>query len=989
MANRRLLSIVLSAVAGFGGTLALGPPASASGPPPMTVYAAPGADAPPGNPCSQPRPCSLSQAQQRVRHLLGTGVGNHRDIVVKLASGSYYLSAPLALGPQDSGRNGHTVTWQPATAAAVTISGGRPLRPTWQPAAPGSKIMAATLPAGLDFDGLFVNGRRQILARYPNYDASAARLQGSASLADLHRESAKWADPSTALVRAMHCGDWGSVSFTVSGRTGDGLALHYVGDNNRPQDCGLTKGNGPGRIGPAMAENVKEELDAPGEWFYDRASGQLLYHPPEGTDLSAATVETAEQDQLITLAGTSAADPVHDITLRGLHFTATHRTLFDSPFEADAKGDWAVVRKGAVSLKNAADISVTGSFFDQLGGNGVFLDSYNKHNTISDNKFASDGATDVQIVGSPSAVRDYSGNYYDNVAVTDTAPGPKTDDYPRDIVVRNNLMQNMGRFEKQSSGVNISMSADVTVDGNTVSGSPRACLNIEDGTWGGHDIKNNDLFNCVEETGDNGSVNVWGRGRFWASSGNNTLAPGTSYEGSTGTALTDAQARRMMKLDVVRPITIQHNRFWHAGDWAIDLDDGSSNFRLLDNLVLKGGIKLRDGYERTVRNNLLVDGSIYEQVSHSDCGDVIEHNITLGPQAYNNVLNNPSTAKYGVDGNLFWNDSYPVYVNPDGSGNEALSADGTTINTQSAWVRAGMDPHSLVADPKFAAADPLGSYDFTVAADSPALGLGYANFPMTGFGSSGGPLPPKAVFAYGPGSGGPANGMIVQPEMLMGATATNIPSLAVQSSLGLTKPYGLYLPSVPQGSYAAQNGLRTGDDITAVNGTPVTDDRNTFWLSYNKLAPGAPITLTVRRGQADVTVRLAKTRESELLNNTSGVVYTNTGAPSTGWLWRGSAAGGANSYLDDIQATQNVGDSWSLTFYGTGIDIISETNTDEGDVDLALDGAPYRTVSFVTPTRQYQSTVASVSGLPPGVHTVTGTMKNGSYLIVDAFRTHP
>ncbi|MGW7534827.1 right-handed parallel beta-helix repeat-containing protein [Amycolatopsis sp. NPDC054798] len=988
MANRRLLSIVLSAVAGLGGTLALGQPATASGPPPMTVYAAPAADAPPGNPCSQPRPCSLSQAQQRVRHLLGTGVGSHRDIVVKLAGGTYYLGEPLAFGPRDSGRDGHTVTWQPATDAAVTISGGRPLRPKWHPSAPGSKIMAATVPAGLDFDGLFVGGQRQILARYPNYDPNAARLQGSVSLADLNRESAKWSDPSTALVRAMHCGDWGSVSFTASGRTGGSLDLHYVGDNNRPQDCGLTQGNGPGRIGPAMAENVKEELDAPGEWYYDRKGGQLLYYPPAGADLSAATVETAEQDQLITLTGASPGNPVHDIAFRGLHFTATHRTLFDSRFESLAKGDWAVVRKAAVYLKNAADISVAGSFFDQLGGNGVFLDGYNRRNTVSDNRFESDGASDVQIAGSPSAVRDYSSNYYDNVAVSDTTPGPKTDDYPRDIVVRNNVMHDMGRFEKQSSGVNISMSADVTVDGNTISDSPRACLNIEDGTWGGHNVKNNDLFNCVEETGDNGSINVWGRGRFWASSGNNTLAPGTSYEGSTGTALTDAQARKLMKLDVVKPITIQHNRFWHAGDWAIDLDDGSSRFRLLDNLILKGGIKLRDGYERTVANNLLVDGSVYEQVSHSDCGDVIEHNITLGPQAYNNVLNNPVTAKYGTDRNLFWNNNYPVYVNPDGSGNEALSADGTTINPQSAWFRAGMDSRSLVADPKFAAADPLGSYDFTAAADSPAASLGYRNFPMTGFGARGAALPPKAVFPYRPGDT-PGNGMIVQPEMLMGATATNIPSLAVQSSLGLTKPYGLYLPTVPQDSYAARNGLKTGDDITAVNGAEVTDDRNTFWLPYNKLAPGAPITLTVRRGQTDVTLKLAKTTEAELLNNTSGVVYSNTGNPSTGWLWRGSAAGGENSYLDDIWATQNVGDSWSLTFYGTGIDIISETNTDEGDVDLTLDGAAYRTVSFVTPERKYQSTVAVISGLQPGVHTVTGTMKNGSYLIVDAFRTHP
>ena len=76
-----------------------------------------------------------------------------------------------------------------------------------------------------------VNGKRQILARYPNYDPSAPRLDGATTLADLNAESAKWSDPSTALVRAMHCGDWSSVSFTVSGRTNGALDLHYVGDS--------------------------------------------------------------------------------------------------------------------------------------------------------------------------------------------------------------------------------------------------------------------------------------------------------------------------------------------------------------------------------------------------------------------------------------------------------------------------------------------------------------------------------------------------------------------------------------------------------------------------------------------------------------------------------------------------------------------------------------------------------------------------------------
>jgi hypothetical protein len=959
--------------------------ASASARPPAKVLrAAPNGT---GATCSQPRPCSLTGAQQRLRHVLATGEGKVKDVVVELSAGTYYLAAPLDFGPQDSGRAGHTVTWTSAPGAEVTISGGRLLHPNWQPVATGSQVMEATIATGLNFDGLFVNGRRQILARYPNFDASAARLDGTTSIGTLNSRSAGWSDPSTADVRAMHCNDWGSVSFTVTGRAGNALDLDYVGDNNRPQDCGNAAL--PYNSNRVMVENVKEELDAPGEWFYDRTTGRLLFYPPDGTDLSDATIETAELDELITVTGESAADPVHDLSFDGIRFAGTHRTLFNSTFEPLGKGDWSVVRKAAVHMKNSARVNVINSFFDQLGGNGVFIDGFADSNVVSDNIFQSDGATDVQVVGSPDAVRNYSANYHDQVAIDDTAAGPKSQNYPRDILIKNNLMQNMGRYEKQTSGVNISMSMDVTVDGNTIDGSPRACLNFEDGAWGGHDIKNNDLFNCVQETGDNGSINAWGRSRFWASSGNNTLAPGTQFAGADGERLSDAQAEQMMKLDVVEPITIEHNRFWHAGEWAIDLDDGSSNFIVRNNLLLRGGIKLRDGYDRTVENNILVDGTMYEQVSHSNCGDVIKHNITLGRQAYNNVLNDPATARYTIDQNLFWNAGGPISVNPDGSGNEPFSRDGTSVNTASSWVQDGMDVHSAVGDPKFSADDPTGSYDFAVAADSPAVALGFANFPMSGFGAPGAPLPPKAQLPTGDGGGPSDAGIKGQPETLMGATATNITSVAVQSSLGLGDMDGLYLTSVPAGTYAAASGLRTGDDIRAINGSTVTDDRNTFWQRYNALAAADEITLAVRRGQSDLTLTFDKTAAPEQLNNTSGIVYTNTGPSGSGWIWRNSSTGGAHSYLDDIWATQNIGDSWSFTFNGTGLDVISETNTDEGDVALTIDGVPYRTVSFVTPTRVYQSTVVSISGLQPGVHTITGTMLNGGYMIVDAFLTHP
>jgi len=47
-----------------------------------------------------------------------------------------------------------------------------------------------------------------------------------------------------------------------------------------------------------------------------------------------------------------------------------------------------------------------------------------------------------------------------------------------------------------------------------------------------------------------------------------------------------------------------------------------------DGYQATAGIKLRDGFDRTVKNNILVNGSIFEQVSHANDGDNIQNNIT-------------------------------------------------------------------------------------------------------------------------------------------------------------------------------------------------------------------------------------------------------------------------------------------------------------------------------------------------------------------------
>ncbi|GAA1855469.1 PDZ domain-containing protein [Microbacterium koreense] len=954
---------------------------------PITVYVAPhGDDAADGTSPTAPVQ-TLPRAQELVREV----TPDAESITVALAAGDYYLDETLLFTNADSGADGAPVRWV-GSEEGTRIKGGRVLTGSWTPTANDPSVLVTDVPVGIDFDELFIDDVRQVMARYPDYDENAPRLEGTTTLATLNARSAEWADPTTGYVRAMHCRDWGSVSFTIGGREDGELLLDFVGDNNRPQNCNEER---PLSANAVMVENVREELDAPFEWFLDRDAGKLYLKPGPGVDLDNAKVEVGELDELVILEGTSAADPLHDITFESIEFGRTHRTLFNSTFEGLSRGDWSVVRKGAMTIRNTRDVSIVDSAFTDLGGNAVFLDGYNEGTEIVTSVFENNGATDVHVVGSPSSVRDYAGNYFTTPDITDLGAGPKTEDYPRDVLIEGNAMSNHGRYEKQTSSVNISIALDVTVRGNTMSNSPRACLNFSDTTWGGHLIQDNDIFDCVNETGDNGSINAWGRSRFWETGARRdafaSLADGVTFMGNTGGELTPEQAREMAKLDTIRPIVIDHNRFWHDGDWAIDLDDGSSQFIMTNNVLLKGGIKLRDGFDRTVTNNLILDGSTFEQVSYMPNGDVIRNNITLGDNPYFNTNNEPALAAYDIDENLFWNAGDPIGMRTKPGVNEQLSADGSTLNTSAQWYAAGMDRNSRVAAPGFTSSDPAGEYDFTVGADSPAVALGYTNIPMTGFGAPGAPLPPPAVLL--PDSGGEVPIEVERQrfvEQLWGGQIDNITTRAEQSAYAINDSKGVRFVSVPSDSTAAAAGLEPDDLMRAINGEELSEDRNSFWQVYNALPAGEPITLDVRRGSTDVAISLTKPTAPELLNNTSGVIY-RTAEPATAesWLWRDITSGGRGAHLRDIDATQNDGDAWELTFHGTGIDVISQINGDLGDVDIAIDGEPYTTQSFYSPTRMHQQTVLSVSGLPAGVHTITGTKKTGSYMIVDAFLTHP
>jgi hypothetical protein len=82
----------------------------------------------------------------------------------------------------------------------------------------------------------------------------------------------------------IFCAEWGDFHYIVKGRDVKGeLILEGGWQNNRRM--GMHKIH-------RFIENVFEELDTVGEWYFDKTAKTLFFYPPQNENLKAARIET-------------------------------------------------------------------------------------------------------------------------------------------------------------------------------------------------------------------------------------------------------------------------------------------------------------------------------------------------------------------------------------------------------------------------------------------------------------------------------------------------------------------------------------------------------------------------------------------------------------------------------------------------------------------------------------------------------------------------
>ena len=246
--------------------------------------------------------------------------------------------------------------------------------------------------------------------------------------------------------------------------------------------------------------------------------------------------------------------------------------------------------------------------------------------------------------------------------------------------------------------------------------------------------------------------------------------------------------------DVISPIVLRNNRFRCDRGWDIDLDDGSSNYHIYNNLCLSGGIKLREGFYRLVENNIMINNSFHPHVWFENSGDVFARNLVMS--SYQPI----QVHHWGmeVDYNIF-TDSVAYKKS-------------RSLNT---------DAHSVVCTPVFINSR-KGDYRIDNHSDA-VFRCGFRNFDMDKFGVVSPRLKALARTPQYPNPILSEEGKVFKTIQWKGLQIKDLNTLGERSATGIDSEYGVYVISVDALSGVLRDYIRSNDVILKLGGKPINN----------------------------------------------------------------------------------------------------------------------------------------------------------------------
>jgi parallel beta-helix repeat protein len=338
---------------------------------------------------------TLDTAQAMARSLRKKNA--KQPVNICLHPGTYAIRTTVSFKREDSGSREaplSLVAWKdPAKPQERPVLKGGVVVGNWKKSTfYGRSVYEADLkPLNITrkFRQLYLNGRRQIWARYPNDDARHPYSGGWAyvdgirppmykdipgertdTVALRKKDARAWSRPTDGEVCIFPRYNWWNRIEKIKGydpRTRTFTLHGKMPYAARPEDRFCIMG-------------MREELDAPGEWVQDVENQKLYFMPPSGVDPGKAEVTVPTVDTILHFHGTE------HVRVRGLELTCAEQNAIrfsdcsDAVVERCLVHDLGYFHGAAISVDRGRDGAVRGCDIWNIGGHGVSLHGGNKVN---------------------------------------------------------------------------------------------------------------------------------------------------------------------------------------------------------------------------------------------------------------------------------------------------------------------------------------------------------------------------------------------------------------------------------------------------------------------------------------------------------------------------------------------------------------------------------------------------------------------------------
>jgi hypothetical protein len=363
---------------------------------------------------------TIGRAQTAVQGILQNPHGRTKPIRVLVRAGTYYVSQALNFGTADSGTSTLQVNWVNYPDEVPVISGGMRIT-NW---AKSGNEWTATLPTSTQyFEQLFYNGQRRLRPRLGGslgtyYRVSATvYLPGSASgpapdpNCTVYMAGLGWecfdrfvytsTDPISDAWQNLNSpypqGDialyifekWDASKLLIKSIDTANNIIYLTGPTYQEDFYhGFTPGH------RYMIENVKNDLNQPGQWFLNRSKTPwtLSYIPNSGENPPTDTVIIPQATQVLVATG------LQYVTFEGITFEHDDWTVPSIGYPSTT-GDQAI--PAAVGCYNCSNVTFNGVTVTQTSGGGLELyttstSSTTAYNTIENSAFYDVGATGIR-----------------------------------------------------------------------------------------------------------------------------------------------------------------------------------------------------------------------------------------------------------------------------------------------------------------------------------------------------------------------------------------------------------------------------------------------------------------------------------------------------------------------------------------------------------------------------------------------------------------